>query len=66
MKDTVKRMKKTCYTLGKKYFQITYLIKDIDFVYIRSLKLNNPIKSGQRSEQTPHQIIYEWQANIDS
>ena len=50
----------------KKYFQITYLIKDICFVYVRSLKLNNSIKSGQRSEQTPHQIIYEWQANTDS
>lgn len=55
VKYTVKRMKKNMLHTWKKEFQISCLIKDICFVYVRSLKLNNSIKSGQRPE-----------ANIDS
>lgn len=61
-KGTFKRMKKTNYRLKKKYFQITYLTKDVMYPEHTKIFLNSTekkkITTWARLEPTLHQREY--------
>lgn len=59
MKDTIKKMK-TQHRHGKKYLQVTYLIKDLYVEYIRTLNDKKINPSGKEwSKELGHMNTYK-------